>query len=636
MKKLLLFIMAPFVFLASSKAGEGEGYAVNKIPAALLKNADAVKRMEDIRFEVVSKEKAIYYHKVAYTVLNENGDRYAQCLEYYDKLQSVDYIEGTLFNADGKKIKSLKKSDIQDRSGTDNNSLADDNRIKYHNFYWKSYPYTVEYEVVLKYHYTMFYPGWLPLENENLAVQSSKMAVMLPEGIDFRYRAFNINNDPVVTKTKTGKTYTWEISDYPAIQIENKAPHWYEIAPVVCMGPVQFAVEGYEGNMSSWRDFGKFVHALKAGRDHLPDNIKSTVHSLTDGLQDPREKIRVLYNFLQKNTRYISIQLGLGGWQPFNAEYVATKRYGDCKALTNYMCALLKEAGIKSNYTLVKAGEGKNFFVSDFPSSQFNHAILSVPLQNDTIWLECTSQTLPAGYLSGFTSDRPVLMVDENGGTLVRTPKYGIKDNLQLRKITADIDAEGNLTTNISTRYKALQEDGVHSIINAYSKDKVLEYLKTEIDLPSYDVTSFDYKEEASTLPSVLETLSLNAGRYAQVSGKRLFVPYNIMSRQNSKLVPDPDRKFDIDLTYEYTDIDSVEIKVPSGFQPESVPQDVNIESAFGRYSASVRFTNDKIIYYRKMEQFGGRFPANKYNDLVKFYDQIYKADRNKVVLVKQ
>ncbi len=44
----------------------------------------------------------------------------------------------------------------------------------------------------------------------------------------------------------------------------------------------------------------------------------------------------------------------------------------------------------------------------------------------------------------------------------------------------------------------------------------------------------------------------------------------------------------------------------------------------------------DKILYYRNMKQYSGRFPAKDYNDLVEFYDVIYKADRTKIVLVKK
>lgn len=634
MKFLLVLLLNSLVVMQAS-AGEGD-YAVSKIPASLFKNANAVKRYEDIRFEVLDLEKARYFHKVAYTILNEKGDKFAQCLEYYDKLQTVQSIDGRLYDETGKKIKSLRNSDIQDKTGTDGGSLADDNRIKFHSFYHKVYPYTVEYEVEFRYNHTMSYPGWIPLEGENISMESGKIAVTLPEGLNFRYKAFNYPGEPVVTNQKSSKTYTWELKNVAAVEYEIASPNWYEITPVICMGPAEFAMEGYKGNMSSWQDFGKFVYALNAGRDQLPENIKKTVHELTDGESEPRKKVEVLYHFLQQNSRYISVQLGIGGWQPFDAKYVAANRYGDCKALTNYMYSLLKEAGIKSNYTLVKSGEGKTFFINNFPSLQFSHAILSVPMQNDTLWLECTSQTLPAGYLSGFTSDRYALMIDENGGTLVKTPRYGIGDNIQIRRIKAAISPEGQLTTDVVTVYKARQQDELHQLIKGHSKEKVSERLKDEIDLPNYDVVSFDYKEDPSVLPSITEDLRITSNNYAQVTGKRLFVCPNLLSKNHSKLIYDSTRKFDIDITYAYTDIDTVEIKIPEGYKPEAIPKDVTIHGDFGSYASSLVVSTDKIVYRRSLEKFAGRFPAKKYDELVDFYNRIYKADNSKLVFVKK
>ncbi len=404
------------------------------IPANLLKNANVVVRFEEERFTIKSLTKANLYDHYVYTILNEKGDRFAHAIgEYDNKLQSVDYIDGNLYDAAGKKIKSLKKSDIKDLSGTDESSLADNNRIKVHNFYYRVYPYTVEYEVSIDYNHTMFFPVWTPMENEHVSVEDSKMKVIGPSDYEIRYKTFNYKDQPVQQTEKGDKTYTWELKDMPALEDESYSPDWTELTPVVFLGPVQFEIQDYKGNMNTWQDFVKFVYALKNGRDQLPDNIKQEVHRLTDGVTDPREKIAKLYKFMQDNTHYISIQLGIGGWQPFDATYVSTKKYGDCKALSNYMYSLLKEAGIFSNYTLVRAGEDDHFFVSDFPCSQFDHVILSVPLKTDTVWLECTSQTLPAGYLSAFTSDRYALVINENGGTLVRTPKYGLKDNLEVR-----------------------------------------------------------------------------------------------------------------------------------------------------------------------------------------------------------
>ncbi|HEY6062320.1 MAG TPA: hypothetical protein VIV35_01855, partial [Chitinophagaceae bacterium] len=362
---------------------------------------------------------------------------------------------------------------------------------------------------------------------------------------------------------------------------------------------------------------------------------KQTVHQIADSIADFKEKIERLYEYMQKNTSYISIQLGIGGWQPFDAKYVAAKAYVDCKALTNYMYSLLKEAGIASSYTLIRAGKNANKVLPDFPSQQFNHVILCVPLQTDTMWLECTSQTLPAGYLGEFTCDRYALLINENGGTLVRTPKYGVRENLEMRHIEATLDDEAMLQVKAFTRYGGLQQDLYHDLIHSLSKDKVKEFLHEELDFATYEISSFDYRETRSSLPAVEESLDITVSNYATITGKRLFIIPNVMTRMHRKLSADDERKFDLELGFAYKDVDTVEINLPAGYTTESMPQDVLLNSEFGKYTCSVRLVGTQLFYCRSMEYYGGRFPARVYAELVKFYETIYKADRNKVVLVK-
>ena len=95
-----------------------------------------------------------------------------------------------------------------------------------------------------------------------------------------------------------------------------------------------------------------------------------------------------------------------------------------------------------------------------------------------------------------------------------------------------------------------------------------MEHLKTEIDLPNYDVVKFDYKEEKNSLPYIDETLELNVTSYAQVSGRRIFINPNITTREQTKLKTEEVRKYDIELDDEYRDIDTTEIKIPLGYQP--------------------------------------------------------------------
>jgi hypothetical protein len=622
-------------FSALVRAGDGT-YAISNIPAGLLVNANAVKRTEEMVFEITEGNKARYRHKVAFTILNEQGDKWAFFGEGYDKLRSIESFEGTLFDRDGKEIRHLKKADIRDVSGGDESSLADDNRAKWHNFFYKVYPYTVEYEIEVRYKGTMFMPEWIPVDKPLLSAQYSRLTVISPAVNPVRYKMFNYPGDPVISEDKSNKIYTWEVRDLPAIEEEFASPAWHKITTSVFLASERFVLEDYQGSNASWKDFGRFVYDLKKEKDVLPEDLKQKVHQLTDGLAGINEKINALYNFLQQNTRYVSVSLGIGGWQPFDAKYVGTKKYGDCKALSNFMYALLKEAGIRSVYTVIRAGDDNDYLLTDLPCSQFNHVILFVPNGKDTTWLECTSQTKAAGYIGGGTENRYAVAVDENGGVLVRTPRYGLEENLQLRKVKAVLDNDANLSVDVVTHYCAMQQDDIHGMITNLSKDKIREYLHEQLDFATYDVMKFDYSENKSSLPVVDESLDIVVSNYATITGKRLFVIPNIMNRSQRKLAADSARKYDIDLRYEYRDLDTVEIELPAGYEPEALPPDVLVKTKFGRYQSSVKLKADKLFYCRSMEKYSGRFPPSDYPELVKFYEAVYKADRNKVVLVKK
>jgi len=611
-------------------------YPVSSIPENLKKDADVVKRMEEITFQVISTGETILHKKYALTILNENGAENAGIAEYYDKLISITSMEGTLYDAAGKVLKRTKNKDISDVSAVSGNNLIDDSRMKTHHFYYREYPYTVEYEVEQKFSNTLFFPNWYPQEDEKYSVEQSSYTVICPEQYEIRYRAFNYKGAPEVTTEKGKKKMRWSVNAIPAIKLPFASPSWKEMTTVIYFAPSEFEIQGYKGNMSSWKDFGKFQASLNAGRDVLPAQIVETVNRLTAGINDTREKIRVLYNFLQKNTRYISIQLGIGGWQPFPASEVATKGYGDCKALTNYMYSLLKAAGIKSNYTLVYAGGNKDVLIDDFPSNRFNHVILCVPMANDSVWLECTSQTLPAGYMSDFTGNRKALMITEEGGVVVRTPQYGLRENTEQRVIKAKLNENGDLSLNVTASYGGTEQDDVSSLINGLSKEKVEKVLQKELELSTYNINSFKYEETKDVLPKVDEQLDISVSNYATISGKRLFIMPNILNRGGVVLNDQKDRAFDYVYNNAYRQEDKYEIDIPEGYELEAAPADVNLQSKFGTYTSSAKLVGHKIIYTRTREHFAGRYPAKEGVALAGYFESVYRSDRSKMVFVKK
>lgn len=635
MRKYIVLLVAGCCYFLSSTAQNK--YAVNLIPTQLLAHANVVKRMEEIRVDIRDAGNATIIHKYALTIFNTGGDGEAELVEWYGQLIGIESVEGTLYDASGKKIKSLKRNDIEDVSGTSSSSLADDNRLKKHNFNCRNYPYTIEYEIATVYRGIFYLPRWIPVENEKYAVEKSKLIVKCPLDYKLRYKTFNYPKEPVISTVKQAVVYEWGVENLPPYIVEDYQPQWHEITPAVYLAPTNFEMQHYSGSMGDWTNLGKFGYTLNHDRDILPENIKKRVHALTDGLKTNPEKIKILYEYLQENTHYISIQLGIGGWQTFDANYVATKGYGDCKALSNYMYSLLKEAGIKSYYTWIKAGENNNSFLDDFPSNQFNHCIVCVPQAKDTIWLECTSQTLPMGYLSGFTSNRNALLIDETGGKLVRTPFYKKTDNTKIRKIKATVNKEGQLIASSITAYKAEQQDNLELLLGAYSKEKMGERLQTKLNLPSYTIDKFNYTiNKAAPFPVITEMIDLTANNYCPISGKRMFINPNILNLFFAKINDATTRKFDIKLPDAFIEIDSVEINIPSGYKPESVPDNSVIVNKFGSYKTKFILSPSKIIYIRELQQNGGRFPASDAVGLAEYFNSVVVADRTRLVFVQE
>lgn len=629
-----IFILIAIVACVQLKAQE---YNVLLIPDSLKKNANVVNRYSEMRLTILSEKKAILYEKEVLTILNEAGARYAGYRTGYDKfVNDINDIDGVLYDASGKKIKEVKKKDISDHSAYDGYSLMSDNRYKEHNFYCNDYPYTIEYEEEDSWNQLFYLPSWDPQISHLMSVQYSKLVVEVPAGFKFRYKQFNLDKEPQITQSKGNTVYTWEVKDLTTKKQEHWQPSWREIMPSVLLAPSAFGVGNYSGNMDSWKSYGDFINVLRKDKDILPEAVKQKVHALTDNVRTPLEKVTVLYNYLQQNSRYVSVQLGVGGWQPFDVNYVITNKYGDCKALSNYMIALLNEAGVKANYVLIDAGNSYRKVYPDFPMTQFNHATVCVPLVKDSVWLECTEQNKPAGYAGTFTGNRKALLINDQGGHIVNTPKYTSKENQIVRTINATINAAGDLTAKISSYYTGCETDDLQSDLEHLNKQEFDRSLKEKFDVPTYDVTGYTHKETKAFIPSIDESFDLTANHYASVTGKRMFLTPNLLTRSPFKIDTTEERIYDVVSSNSFKHVDSISINFPPDYTVESLPKNLIYNTSFGIYSISFEINGNSIYCVRSFVQDPFRLPIADYKKYAVFLNNIYKADRSKIVFVKK
>jgi len=628
MKRLLAFLM----ILSSHQLWAQSPYDVAKITPDLLPNAAVIIRLEEQTFDLKSIGKATYTYKTAFTILNKNGDDAASFAEYYNRNSTIFSLRATLYDSKGIKVKEYKTSDFNDRSAISDGSVYEDGRVKQLDFLYSDYPYTIEYSFIREYYGIASIPSWNPVPGFGYSVEKSQYIYKTPQSISFKQlKGKGVTTDS--TKVKDKMEYKWSCENVKAFEYEPLSTGLKNVTPWITLAPNDFEYDTFKGNMENWKNLGAWIYKLNSEPQQLPLPVKAKVASLTGDAKTSKEKISRLYQYLQSNTRYVSVQLGIGGFKPINADKVAAVNYGDCKALSNYMKTLLNEAGIKSN--LVVIGYDMPSMNASFASlSQANHMILCVPLQKDTVWLECTSQTTPAGHLDNGCSDKNVLLITEEGGKIVRSPLYKPEDNFQKRLVKVDLNETGEADISVVTEFGDAQYDQNHGSMLLEPTEQ-RKRIMNSLDIPNFLLNTVNYTQANKDKAVFKENISLKSTQLLTGSENRRFITLNLMNRRESVPAKVVDRKTYFSMPYGYEDVDEVIISIPKGYTVEYLPKELLIESEFGKYLAKAEVKGNTIVYNRTQIMNGKKFTPDKYNSLVDFYNKIYKADKVKGVFAK-
>lgn len=600
-------------------------YPVSEIPAALLQNAHTVMRVYKQEVEIKSEKSAVVSVTEVRTILNKNGEDNAYFNRLYSPMFKLSNIKGKVYNELGKQIKSLGGDDVIDHSAISGFSMYDDNRVKYIDPKYLTYPFTVEYTYTIDLNQTFTLPDW-DHDTENTSYENSIFIVKTPMSYSFRYKEYNLPKGVVKTTQENKDIYTWSITNLTAKTYEPMAAKLTPNYPLVRLAPNKFELGEIKGSTETWKDFGAWLTNLLDKKDIISETTKAKMKELTSSCKTDFEKIKVVYEYMQKKTRYVNISIGIGGWQPFDAETVDKTSYGDCKALSNYTKTLLSSVGIKSYYTIVNAGSSQNDTEIGFPSNQFNHVMLCVPLEKDTIWLECTSQRKPCGFNGDFTDDRDVLIVDGENSKLVHTRIYPASENCINRSTKVNLTDIESGDATATSKYIGLCYDDMMPTYYADDADK-LKKITQSIELPSFSLTKFSLVENRSKTPSLDEHLNLTFTNYIKKMGDIALLPLNYMNRLSS--IPDKvrNRKTDMCIRRSYMENDTVTYQLPKGYQVTDLPQKTELVSKFGKYISQSTQKGSEITYTRRFELTKGTFPAQDYTDFRDFLEQIATAD---------
>jgi hypothetical protein len=624
-----------FVFLF---LGYSSIHSIGKQKTILPKNMDALIELDETEVDILNRTKAVQRIHRVISVFTEQGKEYGDVKITESEFSKCKDIKAQILDLNNKSLKKLEKKEIIESNVNYDYAIASDESYKKFSLTWHSLPYKIEYQYEIEYNSLFFWPDWNPQEDDSVLL--STYTLRLHQPISYNIHPIGIDVEPLETPVKGARVLTWELKNIPPRIQEDFMPPENHLQMALLFTPTTFKLDKYIGSFESWNGISEWYLQLSQGLQNLPQEAIFEIQGLINESEAPFEKIQKIYSFLQNHTRYVAMELGLGGWKPYSADWVFKNKYGDCKDLSNFMIALLNQVNIKAYPALIRTRD-HGVVYPEYPYNYFNHVITVVPMEKDTLWLDCTAEHLPAGQLPYDDEGCRVLVVKGNGAEIVRTPQSSSGENIWRSQIRGEAVLTGRLM--VKGTIEAIGNFG-NSWRNALIWNKGEDQKNLLITALSRKVPRFNL------LDYQLENISENYDRpviidfegsitnYASISGSRLFITPAVLNRLSLNNIPDEepeDRHFPVFRNFPYTQMDSVEILLPFGYSLESAPQPQNIVASFGEYRTDYRIEDRTLKYYRYLRIDKRLIPLEQYAEHQEFMKQVVKNDQTKFVFRK-
>lgn len=564
-----------------------------------------------------------------YQVNNHRGERFTDFSINYSKICKASRISAWIEDALGNRIRELKSSEFKDSNDLTYTAFYQDDRVKNFQVKHNKYPYRACYTVTYTEPQYQCITFWMPFKNTEYSTREAKLFVTLPK--DYAVNTFAENVSEVRSDTLIDKIVkVFLVKGDPALSKITENVLFDLDKPRVVVVSLNFKL-GVNGSLESWNTFGDWVATLNKGMTAIPVSEEQKVSMLVDGLTDTTQIVKTLYQYMQDYTRYINVSIGIGGWKTYPASYVSQNKYGDCKALTNFMKALLEVKGIKSYFVLVNAGQKTEEFITDLPCSQFNHILLAVPIGKDTVWLENTDKFKPFGYIGTFTQNRKALWVDGVKSHLVSMPILKKEDVLCFRRMNVSFDQKGNAALFAHFSYKGNYYESLKGFTNYIPEKDRGQNIHEYIPFSGYELKDWKIVEASRDSSTIGFQMNLTFRGLSRMIENEFYI--KTFSIPEGFDFPTP-AKMPITLGWPVCNVDSTIYAIPSGYKLKSLPEPICFSSESGKYVSRFFVTENKIGVYKKLEINSGKYSPDEYETLFAFLKKVKEASQSNLIIL--
>lgn len=556
----------------------------------------------------------------AITIFNKNADRYATVRIPHSPLSPTSRVRAYVTNSNQEIIKTLKRNSYSVHADNTDYSLFTDRKYKVFRLEHHSYPYTIhvsyrkrEKQYVQITDFTqLFY---------SLPCKEARLQITTPYGF-----FFNHYEDSVFSLSKQYKKkeiiFDWHATNLEKINRHRYAPSPLSIVPKVIITPQQIRFDK-PGSFKTWADLGDWIYRINQGKYSLPESEVRIVTNLIADVECVAEKVKRIFYYVQDHTRYISVSDKMGGIVPFSASYVSSNKFGDCKALSIYLIALLKQVDIEAFYTLIYSGGIRPYrFNTTIPSFAFDHAIVAVPINGDTIYLDPTTK-YSFDFRPAHVSNRYCLIVKSNqNSVLQKTPTLSSYD--VQRQSTVNFTVENGILQGTFTKTLRGYDYQLLQSIQTNTPTQVRQYYVQNFIESGFDLQSFsiDSKERDSTNIRFIYTAQSRSLVHTFGNEKMLV-----------SIIPLPINTLDVDSLYVPIDIfmpisyaDSLSFVIPEHYSVH-LPDNISISSDYGRYIANFYVEHNVVYVVKLFELFEGFYGIEHFSSFKEFLSKSKRSD---------
>ncbi|MGO9271066.1 MAG: DUF3857 domain-containing transglutaminase family protein [Terriglobia bacterium] len=614
-------------------------------------------------------------HRGAYKILRPQGREYGTVVVHFDKETRLTYLKAWCLPADGKDYEVKEKDAVE---VGEFGELYDDTRYKLLKIPASEPGNVVGYEYEQRRRPYILQDDWW--FQKDIPVLRARFELRLPKGWEFE--PFWLNHAAEKPQTPSANEWDWELDNVSAIEEEPGMPPFEAVAGR--LGVTYYARGGNGAGKSptSWDGIGRWYAQLAADRRQATPEIRQKVAELTSASalaptvappgssaapgtqlssQPPVttwDKIEALARFVQKDVRYVAIEIGIGGFQPHYAGEIFSNRYGDCKDKATLLSAMLHEVGVESYYVMIHTDRG--VVSPDFPYYGFNHVILALRVPEDApksglwatmdharlgrlLFFDPTDSMTPIGYLPTELQANYGLLIGDQGGELVKLPLIAPSLNRVLRSAKLTLTPEGHLYGDVQELrwgYPAVELRAELLRAPEADRSKIMESFLwgslTTFSLANLKVENLDEPQEVLIL-----CYRFSARDYAKSAGDLLLVRPRVLGHKGGDVLEAAfdrkagERKYPVEFPAASIQSDIFDITLPSGYGVDELPPEVNADTGIAKYRSQTKVTGNVLNYTRLYQVNDVLVPAARLGELGKFYRQVVADEGSSAVLKK-